>query len=172
MNIAIAQTRYKTGDFEFNLNSIKEKVLKTDAELVIFPEADLYEIGGKDLLLDRKVQDAQIDFYDRLAGENFECAILVGDILIQNGEVIVSDDGFFDINGEKAYIPLVGVLPAYRRRGIAKKLMLEAISYVNSKEFKVVGIHSNNPIAVKAYCDLGFDIIEDDERKYMELMIK
>lgn len=77
-----------------------------------------------------------------------------------------------DINGEKAYIPLVGVLPAYRRWGIAKKLMLEAISYVNSKEFKVVGIHSNNPIAVKAYCDLGFDIIEDDERKYMELMIK
>ena len=59
MNIAIAQTRYKTGDFEFNLNSIKEKVLKTDAELVIFPEADLYEIGGKDLLLDKKVQDAQ-----------------------------------------------------------------------------------------------------------------
>ena len=34
MNIAIAQTRYKTGDFEFNLNSIKEKVLKTEGRFV------------------------------------------------------------------------------------------------------------------------------------------
>ena len=77
-----------------------------------------------------------------------------------------------DENKEKAYIPLVGVLPSHRRRGIAKELMQEAISYVKSKDFNVIGIHSNNPIAVKAYCDLGFDIIEDGERKYMEMKIK
>lgn len=141
MNIAIAQTRYKTGDFEFNLNSIKEKVLKTDAELVIFPEADLYEIGGKDLLLDKKVQDAQIDFYDRLAGENFECAILVGDILIQNGEVIVSDDGFFDINGEKVYVS-----DTYSDDVICDLYVLAKNSYFAINKYKefVESIRTNN----------------------------
>ena len=77
-----------------------------------------------------------------------------------------------DENKEKAYIPLVGVLPAYQRKGLAKKLMYEAISYVKSKDFKVIGIHSNNSIAINAYCNLGFEIIEDGERKYMELKIK
>ncbi len=104
MNIAIAQTKYKTGDFEFNFNSITEKVNQTDADLVIFPEADLYDIGGRDLLLDSKVQECQIKFYDRLAQKQFDKAILIGDILIRNGEVIVSEDGFFDINGAKVYV--------------------------------------------------------------------
>lgn len=104
MNIAIAQTKYKTGDFEFNFNSIAEKVLTTNADLIIFPEADLYDLGGKDLLLDKKVQECQINFYDKLAEKHFDKAILVGDILIKDGEVLVSEDGFFEINGEKIYV--------------------------------------------------------------------
>ena len=141
MNIAIAQTRYKTGDFEFNLNSIKEKVLKTDAELVIFPEADLYEIGGKDLLLDKKVQEAQINFYDRLAAENFERAILVGDILIQNGEVIVSEDGFFDINGKKVYVS-----DTYSDDVICDLYVLAKNSYFAINKYKefVASVQTNN----------------------------
>ena len=74
-----------------------------------------------------------------------------------------------DENNERGYIPLVGVLPAYQRQGIAKKLMQEALSYAKSRRFKVVGIHSNNPIAIEAYCKIGFNIVEEGERKYMEL---
>lgn len=77
-----------------------------------------------------------------------------------------------DKSREKAYIPLVGVLPDYQRRGIAKKLMQEAISYVKSVKFKTLGIHSNNSVAISTYCKLGFTIIEQGERKYMELRIK
>lgn len=74
-----------------------------------------------------------------------------------------------DESTKRAYIPLVGVLPAFQRQGIAKRLMQEAISYVKEHNYRVIGIHSNNPIAVKAYCNLGFNIIEQGERKYMEL---
>lgn len=74
-----------------------------------------------------------------------------------------------DKNNERGYIPLVGVLPAYQQQGIAKKLMLEALSYAKSRKFKVVGIHSNNPIAIEAYCKIGFNIVEEGKRKYMEL---
>lgn len=104
MNIALAQTKYKTGDFEFNYNSIIDKVMKTDADLIIFPVVDLYDIGGKDLLLDENVQNSQINFYERLASKNFNKSLLIGDILIQNGEVLVSEDGFFEINDEKIYV--------------------------------------------------------------------
>ena len=76
-----------------------------------------------------------------------------------------------DENEKRAYIPLVGVLPAWQRRGIAGRLMREAISYVKQKEYKVLGIHSNNMVAVKMYGKLGFVVKDDSERKYMELYI-
>ena len=104
MNIAIAQTKYRTGDFEFNFKSIADKVSGISADLIIFPTVDLYDIGGKDLLLDEKVQQAQIEFYDRLAEQNFKTPLLIGDILIKDGNVLVSEDGFFDINGENIYV--------------------------------------------------------------------
>ena len=74
-------------------------------------------------------------------------------------------------NEKRAYIPLVGVLPTYQRRGIAKRLMQEAIVYVRQQGYKVLGIHSNNMVAVKMYTKLGFIVKDDSERKYMELYI-
>lgn len=76
-----------------------------------------------------------------------------------------------DENTKKAYIPLVGVLPTYQHRGIASKLMKEAIAFVREQGYKLVGIHSNNMVAVHLYSKLGFTVKDDSERKYMELYI-
>jgi len=70
---------------------------------------------------------------------------------------------------KRAYIPLVGVAVGYRNRGIARNLMTRAIQMVKEKGFKVIGIHSNNPIAVWLYQSLGFKLMESGERVYMEL---
>lgn len=72
---------------------------------------------------------------------------------------------------KKAYIPLVGVLPTYQHRGIASKLMNEAVSFVREQRYKLIGIHSNNVAAINLYSKLGFIVKDDSERKYMELYI-
>lgn len=78
-----------------------------------------------------------------------------------------------DFENKKAYIPLVGVLDGFRGNGVARKMMLECLSYVNLKGFKIIGIHSNNPIAIDLYRRLGFRIINIDSNKrvYMELIL-
>lgn len=76
-----------------------------------------------------------------------------------------------DLENKKAYIPLVGVLEGFRGNGIAKKMMLECINFVNQKGFKTIGIHSNNLIAIDLYKKFGFKIISGDKRVYMELIL-
>ena len=76
-----------------------------------------------------------------------------------------------DERTKNAYIPLVGVLPAYQHHGIASKLMNEAISCVKKSGYKLIGIHSNNIVAINLYTKFGFIIKYDSERKYMELYI-
>lgn len=77
-----------------------------------------------------------------------------------------------DYEKQYAYISLVGVLPSYRQRGIAKKLLREAVEYVGSQEkIRKIGIHTNNPIALRIYCTLGFKCIETVEgRTYLEFL--
>lgn len=104
MKVALAQTRFKTADFNFNFNQIIEQVEKTDCDLIIFPQYELEEIGGKDLLFDERVQKAQADFYHKIAEKKYDKAILIGDILIQNGEVNLSEDGFYIVNGKNIYV--------------------------------------------------------------------
>ena len=75
------------------------------------------------------------------------------------------------INNLKAYIPLVGVLPRAQHQGIATRMMEIVCQYIKEQKFKVIGIHSNNPIAIKAYQKLGFRILNENERKYLEKII-
>lgn len=91
---------------------------------------------------------------------------MVGDDIVGMVVLYCNDD-----NTKKAYIPLVGVLPTYQHRGIASKLMKEAISLVREQGYKLIGIHSNNMVAVHLYSKLGFTVEDDSERKYMELYI-
>lgn len=72
-----------------------------------------------------------------------------------------------------AYIPLLAVAPEYRKQGIARKLMNEAIEYVKklgTEKMQVIGIHTSNPIAFDFYKELGFRLLdESNNREYLEL---
>ena len=114
MKITLAQIKYKTGDFEYNCSNIikhiescSNKILKqvqNDNHLIIFPQADIEDIGGKDLILDENCRNAQIELYKKIADKNFAQNILVGDILIRNGNVEVSEDGYFEIDGKNIFV--------------------------------------------------------------------
>lgn len=103
MKILLAQTRLKTADFDFNFKNIVDNI-KEDADLIIFPCSDIESLGGKDLILDEKCRNAQIDFYNKIAEKNFKPALLIGDVLICNGGIEVSQDGYFDICGKKVFV--------------------------------------------------------------------
>ena len=104
MRTALAQTRFKTADFEFNYGQIIEKIENTDCDLIIFPDYDLEETGGKDLVYDEKCLEAESLMYEKIAAKNYDKAVLIGNILIQNGEISISDDGFFVIYGKNVYV--------------------------------------------------------------------
>lgn len=77
-----------------------------------------------------------------------------------------------DEYSKRAYIPLCGVIQKYRGNKIAKSLMSRAINKAKQLNYRILGIHSNNPIAIRMYEQLGFKIIEGEERVYMELIIR
>ena len=70
-----------------------------------------------------------------------------------------------------AYISLVGVLRMYRGEGIAKKLVLQAILKAKQSGMKCIQVHSNNPVAIRMYQGLGFQIVSGDDRKLLEYYI-
>lgn len=104
MKILLAQTKLKTADFDFNKKNIIEKIENADCDLIIFPQADIEDLGGKDLVLDDVCRKKQHEFYQEIANKNFKSNVLIGDILIRNGEIEVSDYGFFDICGKKVFV--------------------------------------------------------------------
>ncbi len=113
MKITLAQIKLKTGDFEFNFENIIKNIsmrhcnhdLQSQGyqELLIFPQANIEDIGGKDLVLDKKCRICQNDFYQKIADKNFPQNILIGDVLIRNGKVEFSENGFFEICGQKVF---------------------------------------------------------------------
>lgn len=104
MKVALAQTRFKTADFDFNYKQIIENIEKTDCNLIIFPQYDMEDTGCKDLVFDDRAQDAEINFYEKIAQKNYDKAVLIGDVLIQNGEICVAQDGFYIIQGKNVYV--------------------------------------------------------------------
>jgi len=104
MNIKVVQTRLKTADYDFNFKSINSALVSSDADLTIFPQADIADLGGKDLCYDEKCAFNQAEFYQKLALENSDKKVLIGDILLKNGEVFETEDGFYDIDGMKIFV--------------------------------------------------------------------
>lgn len=104
MRTALAQTRFKTADFSFNYNQIIKEVENNDCDLIIFPSCDIEELGGKDLAYDEKCQKDQANFFEQIAEKKYDKAILLGEILIQNGEILISDNGFYEICGKTVYV--------------------------------------------------------------------
>ena len=103
MKTVVAQIRLKTADFKFNLENIIKNI-NSDCDLIIFPQVDIEDLGGKDLTFDDGCMQAQAKLYREIADKNFKQNILLGDILIRNGEVEVSDYGVFDICGKKVFV--------------------------------------------------------------------
>ena len=66
-----------------------------------------------------------------------------------------------------SYISLVAVGKKYRKQGVAKRLVKQFVEFVSSIPYiDTIGIHTNNPIALKMYIDLGFIVIEEINRRY------
>ncbi len=141
MKIALAQTKFKTADFEFNYNTIVEKIENTNCDLIVFPEYDLTETGGKDLVLDENCCLKQDEFYARIADKNFNRNILIGEVLIRNGQVEISEDGFFDIDGKKVFVS-----DSYRNDVVCDLYVLAKNRYytINSYRDFVDSIDTNN----------------------------
>jgi ribosomal protein S18 acetylase RimI-like enzyme len=76
-----------------------------------------------------------------------------------------------DVISGIAYIPFCAVRKEFRGKGIAKSLMMSAINKVQERKLSTLAIHSNNPIAIKLYQDLGFQIVEGDVRVYLQYKI-
>ena len=111
MKTTLAQIKYKTGDFDYNLRNIihyceemEHSSTSGNGDLIIFPQVDIEEIGGKDLVLDENCRKAQIEIYQKIADKNFSKNILIGDMLIRNKNVEVSEDGYFEIGDKKIYV--------------------------------------------------------------------
>lgn len=104
MKTVLAQIKLKTADFKFNAENIINNAAKCDCDLIIFPQSDIEDLGGKDLVLDETCRKRQYEFYQEIADRNFRQNILIGDILIRNGEIEVSHNGFFDVNGKKVFV--------------------------------------------------------------------
>ena len=104
MKIILAQTKYRTADFVYNYNQILSVLERADADLIILPQVGLEDIGGKDMLFDENCNIAQSDMYEKIAEKNFPFAILIGDVLINKGEVTLSTDGFYQIADKNVFV--------------------------------------------------------------------
>lgn len=73
-----------------------------------------------------------------------------------------------------SYISLVAVGKKYRKQGVAKRLLKQYVEYASSIPYiDTIGIHTNNPIALKMYMELGFVVIEEiNKRYYLEYKVR
>lgn len=102
MKIEIAQIKLKTGDFNFNYENIIRHIEKSDAELIIFPRADIEALGGKDLVYDQTCLQKEAEMFGKIAEKKFPKTILLGDVLIK--DEIVEEVEFFEFDGKKVYV--------------------------------------------------------------------
>ncbi len=105
MKITVVQSRIKVADFAFNLKTVLDKLEQVKTEIVVFPQYDLVNCGGKDLILDERAGKREGDFYEKIAARVGEKYVFIGDVLIHSGEFILPDeDGLYDIKGKKVYV--------------------------------------------------------------------
>lgn len=78
-----------------------------------------------------------------------------------------------DSANRRSYISLLGVSDKHRGKGYARKMLERAISYIKELHFAIVGVHSNNPLAIALYRSVGFEVVGEaiDNRYYLELTL-
>lgn len=154
MQILLAQTKFKTGDFEYNYEQIAKQIEQNSFDLIIFPEAE--DLGERDLVYDEKYQESLENFYEKIAKNYSDKNILIGQILIKNGEIELSQDGFYIINGENVYVDDV-----YRDDVVCDLYVLTKNKYFVKDTYKdfVESINtSNNFIYVNVVCMADYNI--------------
>lgn len=102
MKTAVAQIKLKTADFDFNYENITKAIENTDCDLIIFPSALLCETGGKDLDYDADCINKEEEMYEKIAGKEYSKAVLIGNILIKNGDV--EEVEAFELCGKKIFV--------------------------------------------------------------------
>ena len=102
MQVILAQTKYKTGDFEYNYKQIMEQLELNHSDLIVFP--DIEDLGEKDLIFDAKYLADLNNFYELIAKNYPDKNILIGQILIKKGEIELTEDGFYEINNKSIYV--------------------------------------------------------------------
>ena len=104
MTITLAQVRLKTGDFEYNYNSVCDAVKNSTGDLVVLPECMLEDLGGKDLVLDSAVRQRECDFFEKIAKNFSDKKIFMGSVYLENGNVLISEDGFYTVDDKCVYV--------------------------------------------------------------------
>ena len=66
----------------------------------------------------------------------------------------------------EGYVTNVAVLPAYRRQGIARSLLQQALA--NPMDFLTLEVHESNTPAIRLYSSLGFETAGKRPRFYRE----
>lgn len=69
-----------------------------------------------------------------------------------------------DMSSRCAYLLNVNVRSMYRRHGIARQLLTHCLEYLHTTPMEEVHLESNNPIAIKLYSSLGFEIYQQEEK--------
>lgn len=70
-----------------------------------------------------------------------------------------------------AYITIVATSKFCRGRGLGRILVKNAIDVARSKGFTTLGLHTDNPSALRLYESLGFKVTGESEKKYLELKL-
>lgn len=105
MKITVVQSRFKTADFAFNLKQVFENLEKIQTEIIVFPQYDLTNCGGKDLILDERAGKREGDFFEKIAARVGEKYVFIGDLLYHSGEFVEPDEfGMYNIKGKKVYV--------------------------------------------------------------------
>ncbi len=92
------------------------------------------------------------------------------EFLILDDEQVDSLVAFYTNHKEhKAYIPLVWVDGAKRRRGIGACMLTELHRHIKSEGIETVGleVHKNNLSAFSLYSRLGYRVVEDRNDKWL-----
>lgn len=69
-----------------------------------------------------------------------------------------------DMASKLAFISLVSTKKEYRGHGIARQLLTHCLEYLHTTPMHEVHLESNNPIAIKLYRSLGFEIYKEEDK--------
>jgi len=96
--------------------------------------------------------------------------------IYENGKIIAITAVYCnDLNGVRAYIPLIAIRGSHRRLGFGSQLLKSVVQYLSSKEFTLLTleVYKSNNAALNFYQEFGFSIESKTERSvFLGLPIK